>query len=104
MKDYYKILQVDRNASESEIKKAYHELALKFHPDKSGNPEDHIYFSEINEAYQVLGKRGSREDYNLQYDYRRYGRIVRSYDSGSREKSQAGSSGPRPGYYRTHVF
>ena len=104
MKDYYKILQVDRNASEFEIKKAYHELALKFHPDKSGNPEDHIYFSEINEAYQVLGKRGSREDYNLQYDYRRYGRTVRSYDSGSREKSQAGSSGPQPGYYRTHVF
>ncbi|EGR31789.1 hypothetical protein IMG5_101980, partial [Ichthyophthirius multifiliis] len=55
-KDYYKILGVERNASDQEIKKAYRKLALKWHPDK--NPEnkeeaDKI-FRDINEAFQVL--------------------------------------------------
>jgi curved DNA-binding protein CbpA len=74
MKDYYKILRISRYASETEIKKAYRELALKYHPDKTSDPGDHSYFNEINEAYQVLGKKSSREDYNLTFDYWRYDR------------------------------
>ena len=104
MKDYYKILRVDRNASESEIKKAYHELALLYHPDKTGNAEDHAYFSEINEAYQVLGKKSSREDYNLTYDYRRYGNSSEGRNFGQPERGRAGTAGRRPGYYRPPVF
>jgi curved DNA-binding protein CbpA len=73
MKDYYKILQVDRNSTDSEIKKAYHELALKYHPDRTKDQASHARFTEINEAYQVLGKKENRDDYNLTFDYRKYG-------------------------------
>jgi hypothetical protein len=69
MKDYYKILQIDRDASEQDVKKAYRELALKFHPDKSDYHDAHQKFTEINEAYQVLGRKNSRENYNFIFDY-----------------------------------
>ena len=39
MKDYYEVLGIDRNASKDEIKRAYHRLAHKFHPDKKGGDE-----------------------------------------------------------------
>jgi len=51
-KDYYSILGVSKNASANEIKKAYHKLAHKYHPDKAGG--DAQKFKEINEAYSVL--------------------------------------------------
>jgi DnaJ-class molecular chaperone len=54
-KDYYKILGVDRKASEEDIRKAYRDLAKQYHPDR--NPENkqaEERFKEINEAYQVL--------------------------------------------------
>ena len=50
-KDYYKVLGVDRKADEKEIKSAYRQLALKYHPDK--NPDSEEHFKEINEAYEV---------------------------------------------------
>lgn len=105
MLDYYKILKVPRDASETDIKKAYRELALKYHPDKTRNPEDHRKFTEINEAYHVLGKTDSREDYNLKYDYRRYGQIRQSpvYTSytgtGQRQPRSYRKYYPPPGHY-----
>jgi curved DNA-binding protein CbpA len=69
MKDYYKILNIDRHASDQEVKKAYRELALKFHPDKSKFDNAHQRFTEINEAYQILGRKNSRENYNFVFDY-----------------------------------
>lgn len=56
MNDYYRTLGVPRTATQEEIKKAYRELALKYHPDK--NPDDAAAeerFKKINEAYSVLG-------------------------------------------------
>ncbi len=54
-KDYYKILGVDRNASEKEIKKAYRRLARKYHPDVNpGDKEAEEHFKKINEAHEVL--------------------------------------------------
>ncbi len=54
-KDYYKVLGVERNASEDEIKKAFRSLAMKYHPDRnSDNPDAEAKFKEINEAYDVL--------------------------------------------------
>lgn len=60
-KDYYKSLGIARNATKDEIKKAYRELAHKYHPDKGGSGEQ---FKEINEAYTVL----SNDEKRAQYD------------------------------------
>lgn len=64
-KDYYKILGVDRKASDEEIKRTYRKLALKYHPDR--NPDDskaEDKFKEINEAYQVLSDPEKRARYD----------------------------------------
>jgi len=60
-KDYYKILEVSKNASSEEIKKAYYKLAHKYHPDKGG---DEKKMKEINEAYQVLGNKKKKTQYD----------------------------------------
>jgi len=72
MEDYYKILGVDKSASEEEIKKAYRKLAHQFHPDRPGG--DAEKFKKINEAYQVLSNREKR----AQYD--RFGRVFSGGD------------------------
>jgi len=69
MKDYYKILNIDRYATDLQVKKAYRDLALKYHPDKAGAFDSHQKFTEINEAYQVLSRKDHRENYNFIYDY-----------------------------------
>ncbi len=61
-KDYYKILGVEKAASEEDIKKAFRKLAHKYHPDKSGG--DEAKFKEANEAYQVLSDKQKREAYD----------------------------------------
>lgn len=60
-KDYYQILGVARSASPEEIRKAYHKLAHKHHPDKGG---DEKKFKEINEAYQILSNREKKSQYD----------------------------------------
>ena len=55
MEDYYKILGVDKDASDSQIKKAYREIAKKWHPDVNSSPEATQVFQKINNAYSVLG-------------------------------------------------
>ena len=64
--DYYELLGVPKTATQDEIKKAFHKLAHKYHPDKGG---DEKKFKEINEAYQVLSDQTKR----AQYD--QYGRV-----------------------------
>lgn len=61
-KDYYKILGVSKDASQDEIKRAFRELAHKYHPDKNGGNAEK--FKEINEAYQVLGDPEKRQQYD----------------------------------------
>jgi molecular chaperone DnaJ len=82
MKDFYKILGVEKSASEEEIKKAYRKLAHQYHPDKAGGNEQK--FKEINEAYQVLSNKEKR----AQYD--RFGRVF--------DGSGGPSAGPFSGF------
>lgn len=63
--DYYKILGVDKNASESDIKKAYRKLARKYHPDLNPNDKEaEKKFKEINEANEVLSHPENRKKYD----------------------------------------
>ena len=63
--DYYKILGIDKNASQDDVKKAYKKLARKFHPDLNpNNPEAHTRFQEINEANEVLSDPEKRKKYD----------------------------------------
>jgi len=65
-KDYYKVLEVDYDASEEKIRLNYRRLALKWHPDK--HKDDSVVtakFQEINEAYTVLSDPAKRLDYDL---------------------------------------
>lgn len=61
-KNYYDILGVEKGASDQEIKKAFRKKAHKFHPDKQTG--DEAKFKEVNEAYQVLGDKEKRQQYD----------------------------------------
>lgn len=85
-KDYYKVLGVDRGASDEEIKKAYRRLAHESHPDKhAGDKDKEEQFKKINEAYEVL----KDQDKRAQYD--RFGYV-------------GPGAGPGPGGYRDAGF
>ena len=64
-KDYYETLNLSKSASESEIKKAYRKLAIKYHPDKNpGNKEAEQNFKEAAEAYEILSNPQKRQQYD----------------------------------------
>jgi curved DNA-binding protein len=65
-KDYYKILEVPRTASQEEIKKAYRKMAMKYHPDRNkGDKTAENRFKDINEAYAVLSNSEKRKQYDM---------------------------------------
>ncbi len=97
-KDYYKILGVSPNATEKEIKKAYRQLARKYHPDVNPNdPQAEERFKEINEAYEVLSDPEKRKKYDQmrqQYEaWQRAGRPGGGFDWG-RWAAGGGPTGP----------
>ncbi|XP_027032341.1 dnaJ homolog subfamily B member 1a [Tachysurus fulvidraco] len=63
-KDYYKVLGIQKGASDDEIKKAYRKQALRFHPDKNKSPGAEDQFKEIAEAYDVLSDAKKRDIYD----------------------------------------
>lgn len=76
MNDYYSILGISKNATQEEIKKAYRNLAFKYHPDR--NPDDkqaEEKFKKISEAYDTLGDEKKRAEYD------RFGSAGTSYNS-----------------------
>jgi len=83
--NYYEVLGVEKSASQDEIKKAFHKLAHKYHPDKGG---DEKKFKEINEAYQVLSDSAKR----AQYD--QFGRVF----DGNGADGFSGQGGPASGW------
>ena len=64
-KDYYQLLEVDKNASADDIKRSFRKLAMKYHPDRNpGDKEAEQRFKEINEAYEVLKDEQKRAAYD----------------------------------------
>jgi len=65
MSDYYEVLGISKGATIDEIKKAYRQMALKYHPDRNpGDPEAEKKFKQISEAYEVLGDDKKRQVYD----------------------------------------
>ena len=64
--DYYDILGVSREANQDEIKRAFHKLALKYHPDRNKLPDAEEKFKEASEAYAVLSDNEKRKQYDTQ--------------------------------------
>ncbi|XP_018023534.1 protein tumorous imaginal discs, mitochondrial isoform X2 [Hyalella azteca] len=89
-KNYYEILGISRNASQKEVKKAYYQMAKKYHPDVNKNdPGAEKKFAEATEAYEVLGD----EDKRQQYD-----------SFGSSAFNNGGAGGSSPGGFRSSGF
>ena len=65
--DYYEILEIQKNSSQSEIKKQFRILAKKWHPDKKHGPDAEKKMAEINMAYGILSNQKNRKLYD-QYD------------------------------------
>ncbi|XP_029018971.1 dnaJ homolog subfamily B member 9 [Betta splendens] len=63
-RDYYDVLGVRKDATERQIKKAFHKLALKYHPDRNKEPDAEAKFREIAEAYETLSDDKRRQEYD----------------------------------------
>ena len=64
MRDYYEILQVERTASDDDLKRSYRKLAMQYHPDRNREPDAEERFKEISEAYEVLTDGRKRATYD----------------------------------------
>ena len=104
--DYYKVLGIEKNATQEDIRKAYRRLAKKYHPDLNrDNPNAKERFQEINEANEVLGdpeKRKKYDDYGenwrqaeeFEAKHRQYGNSAQeSYGFGSFGHTYENASG-----------
>ncbi len=90
--DYYKILGVDKNASEGDIKKAYRKLARKLHPDLNPNDKEaHKKFQQVNEANEVLSDPEKRKKYDKYgQDWSHAEEFEKARQSQSRPNNSAG--------------
>ena len=70
--DYYKILELENNATHEEIKKSYRKLSLKYHPDRNGGT-DNKKIQEINEAYEILGDPAKKQAYDFELNFSEQG-------------------------------
>jgi curved DNA-binding protein len=103
-KDYYKILQVDKKASEQDIKRSFRKLARQYHPDKNpDNKQAEEKFKEINEANEVLGNPENRAKYDQlgqnYYRHQQMGGAPNGFDF----SQWAAAGGPGAGYQRVNI-
>ena len=97
VRNYYEMLGVNKNASSSEIKKAYRTLAIKYHPDRNlGNKAAEEKFKDINEAYEVLSDQTRRVQYDESLKPKNFfGRGSNNNNNGRGERPK--TPRPRPG-------
>jgi curved DNA-binding protein len=94
--DYYKILEVNKSATEAEIKKAYRKMARKYHPDLNPNDKGaEIKFKEINEANEVLSNAENRKKYD---QYGENWQHAEEFEKSKREQQQYQRSGQQEGF------
>jgi curved DNA-binding protein CbpA len=67
LKDYYKILEINKHSTEIEIKRAYRKLAMKYHPDVNDDINATALFKDVNEAYRTLGNTIKKRHYDMYY-------------------------------------
>ncbi|MBR4327483.1 MAG: J domain-containing protein [Bacteroidales bacterium] len=97
-KDYYKILEVDSNATADQIKKSYRRLAMTYHPDRNpGNKAAEDMFKEINEAYDVLSNPEKRQKFDLMRDGKNNSTDFYTKNSGSTSSYKKTSGGTKSG-------
>ena len=85
-RDYYRVLDLEKDASADEVQRAYRTLALRYHPDRNSAPDALLRMTAINEAYEVLGDPGRRRDYDGQEQRSaRGGEVAGSILSAARE-------------------
>jgi curved DNA-binding protein len=95
-KDYYQVLEVPRNASEADIRKAYRRLARAHHPDLNKQPGAEERFKQIGEAYEVLGDAKKRAAYD------KYGEMWKHAEELDRQAERQAQYGSPFGSYRTY--
>jgi len=90
--NHYQTLGISSTASKDEIKKAYRQLALKFHPDRNRSPDAHEIFIEINEAYLILFDNEARVKYDREYKYS-HGQKAKTEQTSSTNKEKTYQEG-----------
>lgn len=93
--DYYKVLDIDKNASEADIKKAYRKLARKYHPDLNPNDKEaERKFKELNEANEVLSNPENRKKYDQYGEHWEHGE---EYEKAKQQQQQYQNAGGQQG-------
>ena len=90
--DYYAVLGISSSASETEIKKAYREMSIKWHPDKNPDEDTTAIMQAVNEAYAILKDDVKRKRYDREYAIFNERTSKRSPESSNEQVEQSDSS------------
>ena len=71
-KDYYKVLNIEKNSTKQNIKQAYYKLSKVYHPDINNESEAETKFKEIQEAYDILGDESRKNEYDQSINQSHY--------------------------------
>lgn len=101
MTDFYKILGLEKDASDEEIKKAYRKLSLKFHPDKNqGDKFFENMFKQIQEAYEILSNPNKKDKYDRQFNNKNHNS---NYEQKSSKENHFNLINPKIEYFNSNT-